>query len=406
MAKKERRGRGEGAIFQRTNGLWVARIELPPALNGDRRRKEITAKTKARLLEKLSDPRRQFAITGDLPSAGQTTEKWLNYWLEEIVRKRVRPNTYSNYANVTRNHIIPAIGRIHLGKLQPAHIRRVHDRMMATLKDPNKPELGYLSSSYALNAHRILAKALGDAEREGLITRNPAELIDAPKKANVVREVLDVDEAIEVIRRTLPAFDAKVYDSHPALYATLLLTGARRGEILGLTWDRVTDHIDLSWQMQYYSDIKQAPADYEYRHISDGLYWVRPKSSAGWRVVPLVEPLASLLARHQLAAPQSPHNLVFTGPQGQALRPDTETKRWPVWLEQSHITPKRVVLHALRHTTVDLLYEAGVPEDVIMEIVGHSTRTVTRGYKARGNQKRLTDAMLQLSELINREDPS
>ncbi|AAT89851.1 integrase [Leifsonia xyli subsp. xyli str. CTCB07] len=64
------------------------------------------------------------------------------------------------------------------------------------------------------------------------------------------------------------------------------------------------------------------------------------------------------------------------------------------------MTDKHVRLHDLRHTTIDLLYEAGVPEDVIMEIAGQSTRSVTRGYKSRGNQKRLTEGMLQLSALI------
>lgn len=415
------RGKGEGAIFQRQHlsscgpkgvnckaknprvphGLWVGRIELPPRANGDRRRKEITAKTKALLMEKMREPRNQFYEAGDLPDASQTTGEWLTYWLEKIVSPKVRPNTFNNYSAVTRHHLIPAIGRIGLSKLKPAHIRRVHDRMLATPKDPKHPELGNLSSSYALNAHRILTKALVDAEREGLIHKNPAKLIDAPRKAKVDLEPLDVAEAIEVIRRTIPALKADVYDPHPALYATLLLTGARRGEILGLERDRVTDHIDLSWQMQYIVNTSRLPSDYEYRHIADGLFWTRPKSSAGWRSIPLVEPLASLLQQHLLRAPESPFNLVFTTKDGAPLRPDTESKRWPAWLAESEITPKRVRLHDLRHTTVDLLYEAGVPEDAIMEIVGHSTRTVTRGYKARGNQKRLTDAMLALSELIN-----
>jgi integrase len=62
--------------------------------------------------------------------------------------------------------------------------------------------------------------------------------------------------------------------------------------------------------------------------------------------------------------------------------------------------PSDVKLHGARHTTVDLLYEAGVPEAVIAEIVGHSTRAVTRGYKSKGNTKQLTDAMQRMSALL------
>jgi hypothetical protein len=49
---------------------------------------------------------------------------------------------------------------------------------------------------------------------------------------------------------------------------------------------------------------------------------------------------------------------------------------------------------------VDLLYAAKVPEDLIMEIVGHSTRVVTRGYKSAGNLERREAAMRQLSTLL------
>lgn len=57
-----------------------------------------------------------------------------------------------------------------------------------------------------------------------------------------------------------------------------------------------------------------------------------------------------------------------------------------------NVTDKRVRLHGVRHTTIDLLHEAGVPEHVIMKIAGQSTRSVTRGYTSRGNQKRPTEA--------------
>ncbi|MGO3650466.1 hypothetical protein, partial [Agrococcus casei] len=54
----------------------------------------------------------------------------------------------------------------------------------------------------------------------------------------------------------------------------------------------------------------------------------------------------------------------------------------------------------VRHTTVDLLYAAGIPEDLIMAIVGHSTRSVTRGYQSAHNRDRLLGAMSQFSELF------
>lgn len=298
------------------------------------------------------------------------------------------------------SHVIPAIGRVRLERLQPADVRRVHERILNTPKDAKNPDKGFLSSTYALNAHRVLAKALHDAEREGKIGRNPARLTDAPRKALPTLNALSVSEAIHVISRVVPAFDADVYDPEPARWATYLLTGARRGEVLGIETDRIGDVLDLSWQLQRITDISSAPSDYEYREIANGMYWTRPKSRAGWRIIPLVDPLRTILETHLGRSEANPHGLLFAGAEGLPIDPDTETKRWPRALAEMNVTDKHVRLHDLRHTTIDLLYEAGVPEDVIMEIAGQSTRSVTRGYKSRGNQKRLTEAMLQLSALI------
>jgi integrase len=174
----------------------------------------------------------------------------------------------------------------------------------------------------------------------------------------------------------------------------------RRGELLGLEWDRVdldpdSGVIDLSWQLLRVGDIGKAPADYEYRPIRGSMYWTRPKSSAGWRVIPLVEPLRSILAAHRDRAGVNPWGLVFTTADGAPIDPDTETARWRE--VSKTVTGLDVRLHDLRHTTVDLLLDAGVDEDVVMEIVGHATRATTRGYKSRTKLKRRTEAMKALS---------
>ena len=384
------RGKGEGAIFKDGRGLWTATVELPPR-DGERRRKVIRSKDKAVVVKKLAEMRAELERVGDLPTASQSLEKWLRYWVDHVAAKRVRPNTLAGYRSLIDRHIIPAIGRVPLDKLTPAHVRRLHDAVTDS----------GASSSYALNAHRVLAKALTDAEREGRVTRNVAKLLDAPRRARPDLNALTVEEAIKVIALCVPAFAADDYNPEPARWATYLLTGARRGEILGLERDRVGEYLDLSWQLQRITDITSAPADYEYRQLVSSLYLTRPKSRAGWRVVPLVEPLRTILSTHMSRMGGGAHGLVFARSDGRPIDPHAESNRWPEALTESGITDKKVRLHDLRHTTVDLLYEAGIPEDVIMEIVGHSTRAVTRGYKAKGNQKRLTEAMLQLSSLLS-----
>ena len=67
---------------------------------------------------------------------------------------------------------------------------------------------------------------------------------------------------------------------------------------------------------------------------------------------------------------------------------------------------REVKLHGLRHTTADLLYLAGVPEDLITEILGHSTRAMSRAYKSKGNDLRLRQAMATMSAMFDVEPPA
>lgn len=399
------RGKGEGSVYKDSRGLWTAVIELPP-LNGERRRKKIRRKSKKELLEAMSAAKSELQRLGDLPTKNQTVEQWFTYWLKQVA-KEVRPNTFDGYKRTVHNHIIPAIGKVKLDKLTATHMRRVHDGIIAK----------GLSSTTALLAHRTMSGSLKMAVREGRIGRNPTTLIAAPRKAAVKLDVLDQSESLSLLEYTLESPDR-------VIWASYLLSAARRGETIGMELDRVGDVLDLSWQLQRIPYVHgcggkcgrrfggdcpdrtiDVPVDYEYRLITGGLYWTRPKSNSGWRIIPLVDPLRSVLERHIEAAPDNPHGLLFARADGSPYDPREASKEWRTIMKQQFGAERAVRLHDLRHTTVDLLYLAGVPEDLIIEIVGHSTRAQSQEYKSRANVGRLRTAMEQMSLLFTQPDP-
>jgi len=376
------RGKGEGSVYQGNDGLWTAAIELPMR-DGKRRRKVIRSKSKAVVIKKLSALRRELEEKLDLHTDNTTVAQWFTYWLDEVCKQR--PKTLNNYRSLIKNHVLPTIGTVRMDKLTPAHIRRVTDRVGETL-----------SPSTAHTVHAIMSSSLGDAEREGRIPRNPAKLTRPPKKGTPQLEVLSVDEAARIV---------KAFENSPEqyLWLTFLLTGARRGEILGLEWDRVTDVLDLSWQLQRYTVGQFNPQpDYEYRQLTDTLYLTRPKSDAGWRIVPLVWPLSGVLSRWRDESGTNTHNLVFTTAEGRPIDPDWATKAWPKVLKAIGIH-RHIRLHDTRHTAVDLMTAANVPDDVIMAIVGHSSRQQTQAYRSRQPRQRMVDGMERVSELLGIE---
>ncbi|GAA1788263.1 site-specific integrase [Agromyces lapidis] len=381
------------AFYSETKGLFIGRIELPSSDPKKRRRREFTAKDEGEFLRKARTLLNRYREAGDLATSSPTVRTWMTYWLENIAAKRVRPKTLAGYRSVVNRQIVEAIGNVKLEKLTGVHIRLVHDY----ITDNGG------SSTYALNAHRVLSKALEDAVREGKINRNPAGLVDAPRKSRTQLQALDLNEAKVIIKRAFLALDAPIYDPEPVRWAAYLLTGQRRGEIIGLEWDRVGDLIDMSWQLQRLSEeeLAAAPADFEWRDLDGyGLYWTRPKSEAGKRMLPVVAALSFLLEEHRKRVAPNPWGLVFTH-KGRPIDPDWETKRWPKALAEMKVTNKKIRVHDLRHTAVDMLLEAGVPEDVVMELVGHSEVAMTRRYKDPTKMERRTQGMLQLSAFLN-----
>lgn len=382
------RGSGEGSVYKDKNGLWAISIELPRRDPSVRRRKVIRAKDKKIALAKMTELRAELHASGDLQTTSMTVEGWFTYWLNNIAAKEVRPATLRGYTSTTKNHIIPGLGPTKkIGKITPRDIRNVHDLIIG----------GGGKSTYALNAHRIMSRAFKIAMREGHVTRNPAEHVDAPRADVLDLDVLTLEESLHLLEVVANRPDG-------ARWATSILTGARRGEVIGLELDRVGQSLDLSWQMQRLTHTEDGkplvPRDFEHRHIQGGLYWTRPKSKAGWRVIPLVDPLKTIIER-QVQTDKHPYGLLFTE-NGRPRDPDQDTAAWGALLRETFGEDRYVRLHDLRHTAVDLLYLAGVPEDLIIEIVGHSTRAMSRAYKSRGNQKRLTDALEQFSALFTR----
>ena len=399
-----KRAKGEGTIYKRvSDGYWCASVELPSP-DGKRRRKVITAKTEAAVRAKLTTTSRELLKHGDLPTNSTTLASWLDVWFQNIASKKNRPKTLSFYRTMVEQYIKPAIGRVPLAKLTPDHVRQ----LAAYIAEKG------LSTTTAKGAHRTLSVALKYAEKEGRVTKNVAALTDAPRLAVNNLKALTAQQGMTVL------LSAET-DHYASLWAAVLLTGARQGELLGMELDRVTDVLDLSWQLQRVpwshgcgdtcsrkrgTDCPQRKSAFapgvEHRYITGGLWWMRPKTNAGFRIIPLVSPLKEIIERQLKYVDANPneYGLLWTTPTGQPIDPRDETANWDALLKRAGVPDVR--LHDGRHTTVDLLLAANVPIDMITEIVGHSSRITTEGYKSRGNLPRLTEAMKALSAQLQR----
>ena len=385
--KTRRRDAGQGSLFyDESSGLYTARVELP-SVAGVRRRKVVRAKTKQEAQRKLRALLSELDRSGDLASSSPTVAAWSQQWLDRIAAQRLKPRTLETYRGYVARYIVPSIGKVRLDKLTAGHVAKMHTAMT---------DAG-LSSTTVLQAHRILTKCLVDAAREGRVQRvvSDREHMDAPRRAAKVRPSLLAADA----RALLASVE---HDDELWLnWALALIAGLRQGERLGITTSAVnldTGTIAVEWQLQRLAWShgckppcgKRAPscpertvvipADQEATRVHGGLWLTRPKSRTGWREVPLYRDVRNRLKDWMDTHPAGPEGLILLH-DGRPMDPSKDAARWDASLRAAGLPD--VPLHSARHTCATLLDDLGADEATRMQILGHSSATVTRGYTHR-----------------------
>ncbi len=164
MAK--RRAHNEGTIYQREDGLWVAQISMP---NG--RRKSKYGKTQRAVREWLEEQKGALKDGVWVESEKITLGTFLDRYLSDVAAHTLRPKSFDSYAYLVRNHIKPELGDIKLSLLRPDHVQNLYSQKL-------NQGLSRRSVQYI---HAVLHKALSQAEKWGLVVKNVADVVDAPR---------------------------------------------------------------------------------------------------------------------------------------------------------------------------------------------------------------------------------
>ena len=148
--------------------------------------------------------------------------EYLTRWIGYQRARGVRSLTLESYEGYIRREIAPVIGGLDLAKVRPGQIRAVLVRM----------EQRGLSGATIAHARGVLASALRQTVEEGLIPANPVTAVKRPR----IRRRESHWPTTQQLTALLNASLGTIWEI-PLLLS--IATGARRSEILGLSWEDV-----------------------------------------------------------------------------------------------------------------------------------------------------------------------
>jgi len=326
------------------------------------------AEAKARMIE-LENTRNKGV---PLPKGRLTLGKHLNDWLSGYVKTRCSHRTWDGYESIVRRHLKPALGHILLKDLQSRAIQSYYGKCES------------LSPRTVAKHHRLLSQALKYAVRQGLLGRNPCDLVDCPKWRGRTMRTLTVGELETLLEA---AADNQFY---PVIYCAAS-TGLRQAELLGLRWR------DLDLDMLSISVTRTL---YKRRGIVE---FKEPKTSYSRRRVAMTPKLACFLRDHHLECqlsgrPTNLDGLVFCNSDGRPLDPCVVTHNFARIAERAGLGNVR--FHDLRHTFASIMLLRGAKPKVISEALGHSSVGFTLDTYSHIIEGMQEDAMALLDEVI------
>lgn len=374
--------RGTTDSYTLTDGAtrWRFRHDLT-ARDGSRSRVsrggfDTRRKAEAALRESMTAADRGLRVTDARTTVGDYLAGWLDRRARVTGTKALRATTLADYRQGVAR-ITAQVGHVPLGDLDAYRL----DDAYAAMAEGGSRDGGPLAPKTVAKAHGVLRMALAEAVKRHVLATNVADHAEVPSGRR--RDPDDLQHWSGPEARAFVDHLRESGDRWAAMWTTFVLTGMRRGEVLGLRWE----HVDL--------DGGTIAVRVQRTIAAGAVVESRPKTDRGRRDLAIPPVLVEVLRSHRAA--QAAERLaagpawaddghVFTWQDGRPLHPQDPTRWLPGLCEAAGVPA--LSPHGLRHTFATLalagehnasgaVVREPVPVHLVSAALGHADPSVT-----------------------------
>ncbi|MCM3602459.1 site-specific integrase [Robertmurraya korlensis] len=332
---------------------WYFAVNYYDESGKRRQKKQRGFNTKKEATEALRKLEVQLNEGTYIESKNVLFSQYIEDWLS-IKKRGISNSTVSLYKGSIKNHIAPSLGNIALSKMKPQHIQKFIARM---------DEAG-LADDTIKRTFNIVNACLNEAVKFGDLASNPAAKVDKPKVVPKEMKIWTIDQIQHFLKCSK---NNRLY----CAFHLAIMTGLRKGEILGLRWKDV----DLEKQVLYVNQTLEQDG----KTLKKGA-----KTKGSVRSVTISPTTKKALLEHKIQQDiereffDSVHknlDLVICTGNGATYHPRNLTRAFQKLTQKAELPHIR--FHDLRHTHAALMIAQNEPMKLIAERLGHSRITTT-----------------------------
>ncbi len=288
---------------------------------------------------------------GTVSTKRYTFQEFAEMWIKDYCEPSYSPIVVRNYKRILKNWLYPEFGNRYLDTIKPITINSFVAKLKTSYTKYATRENTLLSNGTIEKIYEVLRNIIGIAFKNDIIPVDPCSKVKLKLKKEIDSKLHYW--SLEEYQRALFLLQGEK-TGKGLIIEMALMTGLRRSEMFGLTWDDIDDGKLMVRRTR--------------QKVNGEMIELPCKTASSIRQVTIPPILACKLNKYHESHKKQKY--IFEN-----IDCDSVTGWFRDWERKQCLTP--IKFHELRHTHATLLLQEGVDIKTIQQRLGHSDISTT-----------------------------